>query len=213
MIDLEQLLVTPDFDDETHIYRMGGRIVPGVSTILRKAGIADPAETDSGFVISDDIIDNAADRGKVIHAAIELLDAGELDWETVDDECLPYVEAWQAWCEATGFVSIANEWPFYDETHDYCGTGDAVGYIGDRLTIVDRKTGSAGLKPWHKYQLAAYAWPFSEWGDKWPQRIMVQLKANGKPKAVTFAANGEWDMKVFLACRTLLTAKELDRKC
>ena len=199
--------------DESHIYRVDGDVIPGVSEILKAGGYGNPAETEGGFVISDEVIDNAADRGHIIHEAISLLMAGDLDWETVDDECLPYMNAFKEWMDATGFYAVSSEALFFEPEFRYCGTRDLVGYIGDDLTIVDPKTGSAGLKPWHKYQLAAYAYPMSERGTKWPRRIILHLKKTGSYKTYEFSTiKAPWEMEVFLACRTIHTAKSLDRK-
>jgi hypothetical protein len=195
---------------ENHIYRMDGDIVPGVSEILKAGGFGNPAETEGGFAISEDVIENARDRGVIIHEAAKLLVFNDLDWDSVDDECLPYLQGFEEWKESTGFYPIEAEKLFYEPEFQYCGTRDLVGYIGEDLVIPDIKTGSAGLKPEHKYQLAAYAYPLSERGTKWPRRIMLHLKKDGKCKPYEFPTKkAAWDMEVFLACRTLWLAREL----
>jgi hypothetical protein len=208
------VILAPMLDlDENHVYRLDGDVIPGVTEILKAGGYGNPSETEGGFVISEDVIENARERGIIIHEAISLLVKKQLDWDTVDDECTPYVEAFQSWMEETGFYAVESEALFYDPEYQYCGTRDLVGYIGDELVIADPKSGSAGLKPWHKYQLAAYAYPMSERGTKWPRRIMLHLKKDGKCKPHEFPrAKASWDMEVFLACRTLWLARELEAR-
>jgi hypothetical protein len=197
--------------DEHHVYRVDGDVVPGVSEILKASGFGDPAATASGYRIDEDVIANAAERGIYIHEAIHLLLHGRLDWESLDEEIEPYVRAFDEWQKEAGFYAVATEAMFYEPEHGYCGTRDLFGYIGDEPTVVDIKTGSAGLKPWHKYQLAAYAYPNK--GAQWPNRIMLHLKKDGKCKPhVMPLKKAEWDFKVFQACLTIWAAKELDRK-
>lgn len=199
--------------DENHVYRIDGDVVPGVTEILKAGGYGNPAETEGGFVISDEVIENSRDRGIIIHEAVSLLVTNQLDWDSVDDECLPYVQAFADWMESTGFYAVSSESLFFEDEYQYCGTRDLVGYIGEDLVIPDIKTGSAGLKPWHKYQLAAYAYPLSERGTKWPRRIMLHLKKDGKCKPHEFSTKkAPWDMEVFLACRTLWLARELEAR-
>jgi hypothetical protein len=199
--------------DEDHVYRVDGDITPGVSEILKAGGYGNPAETESGYIISDEVIENSRDRGIIIHDAAKLLIFNDLDWDSVDDECLPYLVGLANWQAETGFYPVEAEKLFYEPEYQYCGTRDLVGYIGEDLVIPDIKSGSAGLKPWHKYQLAAYAYPMSERGTKWPRRIMLHLKKDGKCKPHEFPrAKAQWDMEVFLACRTLWLARELEAR-
>lgn len=209
-------IIVPDFDEETHTYRVDGRVVIGVTDTLKYGPWKGANETESGWVVSDEVMENAADRGKVIHAAIALLNEGRLDWDSVDDECLAYVEAYSDWMHDVGYVPLASEEIGYCESKDYCYTRDGRGLIGERQVVVDIKTGSAGLKPWHKNQLAAYAYPLATEDNEgvlqWPDRIMLHLKPNGKAKPYHFSVkSAAWDFEVFMACRTLATAAVLDR--
>ena len=195
--------------DDDHTYYVDGIVTPGVTEILKAGGYGNPQDA-NGYTIPDEVIDNAAERGVMIAKAIELYNDDSLDWDTVDEELVPYIQAYESWCEKTGFVPVAQEELIYVPKHGYCGTLDIRGYINDRLTIIDIKTGSAGLKPWHRYQLAAYAYPFKE-KTTWPDRIMLHLKSNGKAKQHPFTREtAQRDWTVFLACYTLYQAKILD---
>lgn len=207
-------IARPDFDPETHTYRVDGVVRPSVTEILRTANLSDNGMSAGGWEIDADVLDNAAERGTMVHLAVELDCQGVLDEDSVDDEIWPYVEAWREFVADTGFVRIANELPIYEPMGDYCGTLDLLGYIGEELTIIDLKTGSVGLKPWHKYQLAAYARPFFLKEDAWPHRMMLHLRPELKRKKYReynfSATSATWDWMVFAAARTIATAKELD---
>jgi hypothetical protein len=206
----------PDFDAETHVYRVDGAPQPSVTHIIKAAGLSDAAATASGWTIDEQILENAAERGRFSDIAIELDAAGELDDESVDDEIYGYVSAWQEFVADSGYVSIGNQISFYEPEFSYCGTLDDIGYIGDELTIIDRKTGSVGLRPWHKYQLAAYARPYSEQGKKWPNRMIVHLRPDLKRtryRTYHFSPqSATWDWQVFQAARLIETALVLDRR-
>ena len=206
--------LAPHIDcDENHIYRVDGDVVPGVSEILKAGGFGDPSATDSGFTIGEGVIENARERGVYIHEAIHLLLTESLDWDSLDEEIEPYVRAFDDWRQRSGFYLLETEKTFFEDDNRYCGTRDLYGFVGDAPTLVDIKTGSAGLKPWHKYQLAAYAYPDSKKEAEWPARIMLHLKKDGKCKVHHFPRKkASWDFRVFQACLTLWAAKELDRK-
>lgn len=215
MIDLSKIQ-RPDFDEETHTYRVDGRVVPSVTQILKFGPWKGVDETDSGFVIAEDVIENARERGHRVHKAIELLNGGVLDWDTVDADDLPYVEAYADWRDEFGYVAEASELIGYSDLFDYGFTLDSFGYLPEGPVVVDIKTGSAGLKPWHKYQLAAYAYPLTweeEGRTRWPLRIMLHLKSNGKAKPYRFGEKtAMWDWEVFQSCRKLQTALTLDTR-
>ena len=103
-------------------------------------------------------------------------------------------------------------------------SGDKKSYITTlkiRLELIDLESGefmplvilaSSGVKPWHKYQIAAYA-ATQKVGDTWPDGLILQLKSNGKFKEHRYPASEmEWNFKVFEACHTLWLAKAMDSK-
>lgn len=208
-------VITPDFDEEAHVYRVDGRIVPSVTEILSGVGLAENFMA-GGREIDPDVLANAAERGTMVHLAIELECLGELDEDTVDDEIWPYLEAWRQFVDDTGFLPVANEFRFYEPANDYCGTADMIGYLGDQLTVLDLKTGSIGLKPWHKYQLAAYAGAIKG-GSLWPHRMMLHLRPELKRKRYRdynfSTASAATDWEIFSCAARVYAAKLADQKC
>jgi len=103
-----------DFDAELHVYRDVGEIVPSVTQILFDMGCISEFSTFSEF---------ARDRGTAVHAACALLPE-RLDWSTVDDRCLPYVQSFQRWLETTKAGILAQEQRVYLLDVDVAGTLD-----------------------------------------------------------------------------------------
>jgi len=92
------------FEESTHTYRLGGPngvVVPSVTQIMKAAGIID----DSFYN------DTGRFRGSAVHRATQLLDEsdlspdeGSLDWESLDPELLPYVQAYGKFKLESGFI-------------------------------------------------------------------------------------------------------------
>lgn len=156
-------------DAASHTYRFNGELVPGVTDSLKQAGLIDY----SG--IPQHVLDRAAERGKAVHLALEYLDRGTLDRDSVSDELLGYIEAYERFCIDSGFYVALSERSRFHAIRRYAGTFDRTGVIGhDDAVIVDFKTGE--VQDGHFLQLAAYAHFFPH-----PRRfrlIALKLSAN-----------------------------------
>ena len=203
-------LIEFDTTDGAHDYYVNGVLQPSVTQVLK---IGFPFDADyGGMEISEDVLDNARDRGVVIHEVANLHALGTLDYESVEEEIAPYLDALMAWEAEKEVTFWKTEQLCFNPSPGYCGTVDAVVMRLERATVVDYKTGSSGVKPWHKYQIAAYA-ATQKVGDTWPDGLILQLKSNGKFKEHRYPASEmEWNFKVFEACHTLWLAKAMDSK-
>lgn len=202
-------VIVPDFDPEAHCFCVDGRAVPGVTAVLKAAGIGHSDTTDSGYEIREEVMEAARERGADAHYACQLLDEGDLDWDSLEDDVLPRVEAYARWLEDSGFVADAIEQPLYHKEFDYAGIPDRAGWIGEQRVVVDLKPAGAA-KPWHQIQLAAYAAFFKE--GEWPERIVLELGCDTKKgyRERHFSpASAEWDWEVFQAALTIHTFKVL----
>ena len=136
-----------EFDPIQHVYSIQGRAIPGVTSILKEAGLCYyPPNADDARLL-----------GKNVHEAIHLLDTpeeGELDPSTMDPAWLPYLEQYTRFKEQTGFQVTHSEIPLYEDVLLFAGTEDKIGTINGVLSLVDIKTGSPAK--WHICQLAAY---------------------------------------------------------
>lgn len=121
-----------DFDAEKHIYSVDGKVMPGVTEILGYI------KGDTFRTINPSILAYAAERGKCVHEALEMIDYGE-DPE-VPPEAMPYVDAY------TDFIfDHAVEWygieqMVYNPGRGYCGTVDRYGMVDGEMAVVDIKT-------------------------------------------------------------------------
>ena len=79
------------FEEVTHTYRIGGRVVPSVTQVIR-----DVLAPDEYVGVPLHVLDHAAKRGRAVDRMIELDLKGELDPDSLHPELMPYWNAWQA---------------------------------------------------------------------------------------------------------------------
>jgi hypothetical protein len=131
---------------EGHVYRdEDGVEYPGVTSILKSAGIIDEAWFNEYSRL----------RGEYAHLACAMYDRGTLDESSLDEAIAPYVAAWRRFRAESGYVPTATEQVVANKTHRFAGTLDSAGTLNDRLAIIDRKTGAC--PKWGGLQLAGYA--------------------------------------------------------
>ena len=184
------------FDPESHIYRVDGRIIPGVTTILK--GLTPDYDA---FMSSAE----ARRRGKLVHALTAVMDGrGDLwpddlkEEEEEDMAVAGYTDAWFKFKKDTG-VSIDPDWierPVHHESYGYAGTVDRVVEWGGRRVLIDIKTGA--YHHTHELQLAAYRMAIYAYPDR---NAPVHYSA-----AVYLRRNGAYTLKVFEYDQRALTA-------
>jgi hypothetical protein len=140
------------FDAGRHEYWIGERRVPGVSRILRHAGLVDASWWQP----------HHRDRGTVIHRWCLDHDLG-LDPPDPGPALLPYVRAYRSFLDVMRPDYTEMELPVLgrvvhpdDPTQVllYAGTLDRRAFLRRRDGLLDIKTG--GRLQWHALQLAAY---------------------------------------------------------
>lgn len=184
------------FDADTHTYRLGDAVVPSVTTILK-------AVTDLDG-INPHILAYAADRGTAVHYACELYDLDDLDWSSLSDELVPYVEAWVDFRASTGFKPERIESRVFHPGLFYAGTLDRTGVLYDERSVIDIKT-TATMYPWVGLQTAAYQEALHASEPEAPRhtkRYAVQLKNDGKWKLHEYKDPTDWP--TFIALCTVL---------
>ena len=187
-----------EFDQDNHAYFVGGHQIPNVTKALnlfaeRYAGIPRYA------------MDLARFRGQAVHLATVHDDQGKLDYDYLDDQLKPYIDAWRKFKEEAKFKPMIFEMKVYHEKYKYAGTLDRIGRLGDfKQILLDIKTGAA-MTPITGPQTAAYlaAYAIYKRIDITPiQRYGVELHNNGTFKLQRF--DDPEDLAVFLASLTLL---------
>lgn len=137
------------FDEETHVYRLDGVPIPSVTQAIAEAGMSDWVKH-----VDPDVLQYTSERGKAMHRAIHLLNADELDPESVDPVVAPRIETYQRFLLECDFTPLYSEKPGYHAQLKYAGTPDVVGWMRNDLCVVDYKSGCvpAGVA----LQLAGY---------------------------------------------------------
>ena len=140
------------FDVASHTYRVAGRIVPGLSSVLVASGLSD----DSYYRRAVE----ARERGSAVHEAALRLDLGD---EPADRDLRPewlgYFEGYRQFS-----ASVKTRWRELEQArlhraHGYAARPDRMGTLNGTPTVLEIKTGGPAL--WHQYQTAGQAllWP------------------------------------------------------
>lgn len=106
-----------DFDPEKHEYRLDGRVIPSVTTILRDMGEISEFSMQS---------ERARERGTMVHIAASFL-PDNLDWSSIESSIFGYVMSAALWFEKTGCKVEAQEQQIYLPDLDVAGTLDLRG--------------------------------------------------------------------------------------
>lgn len=171
------------FDVDTHTYRVRGKVVPGVTSVL--------APLTDFSAVPPDVMRRASEFGKAVHAACELDDLDQLDEHALDPAIKPYLDAWRKFCAEHRVEWEWIEAPKHHPTLGYAGTPDRIGKVNGLLAVVDIKT-TAALYPSVGPQLAAYAALSDPQLGFLMKRIAVQLKADGTYTAKTHDDPTDW---------------------
>lgn len=130
------------FDEATHTYTVGDRILPSVTELcapLQHSGKYDNA-----------VAAYAAARGTRIHELCALYDLDALPDE-IEAECAGYVQAWAAFCRDYRPNWERIEWAGFAEGKsfpcNFAGTADRIGVIDGKRIVVDIKTASSLDRP------------------------------------------------------------------
>lgn len=139
------------FDEATHSYSHEGVHVPSVTQILQDTGAID-----TSYYAGD----TARNRGTIIAAATQLVDAGRLNEKLLEGQgLLGYVRQYQKFLRESGVRVVCSERIVYNERLHYAGRIDRVVVASNDASacgavVVDIKTGSQ--ERWHCLQTAAY---------------------------------------------------------
>lgn len=185
------------FDEAAHVYHWNGVRVPSVTQVLGMM-------TDLS-AIPEGNLNFARDRGHAVHYACELFDQDNLDWDSLDERLVPYVEAWADFRAKTGFVPTGIEERVFHPALRYAGTLDRRGIIDGEPSILDIKA-VAAMYPTTGMQTAAYAaaWNAANQStpDKMTGRYGIQLLKTGKWKLNHYKDATDWP--TFVSALTLI---------
>lgn len=173
------------FEAESHTYRVAGRELPSVTTVLKSAGLIDLTwYTEDARVV-----------GQHAHLACRFDDENDLDESNLPPVVAGRVAAWRAFKRDTGAEVLAIEQPVANESHGYAGTLDRRIRWHGALWVIELKP--ATPERWHALQLAAYAACVTQRH----RRAVVHLHEDGKYRVREY--DDPRDLAVFHAALTL----------
>jgi hypothetical protein len=166
------------FKQSQRFYNIDGEKYPSVTTILQV--IAKPGLMyfygKHGIEGAEEKKMEAADIGTLAHQTIEKILKREITSMSQGDEMVKEpVKAFFDWREKNKFKPIKMEMTVHSKKHKYAGTLDAVGYLRDKLAVIDFKTSN---KIWPEYalQIAAYKNAYEEMtGERVASRWVIRL--------------------------------------
>lgn len=125
------------YEDDTHTYRNAAGIVcPSVTQTLKIGGVIDYSH------VPPAILENARRRGVNVHRLTAEFDRyGAIDETWLQDDEVPYFEAWQKFRRESGFVIHQIETPMLRKIMgmEVGGTPDRVGMLGRNRCVLDIK--------------------------------------------------------------------------
>ena len=184
-----------EFDEGSHVYRIGSEILPSVTTLMK------PLSADFYKHIPDHILDKAADRGTSVHNGIE-------NWikfgiEDIPGEFQGYFTAFRDWWEKYSPAVIGSELRLYHKLLRYAGTADLVCNIAGELWLIDYKTTSTLSRRLLRVQLEAYAKALESHGFRVAHKGALHLKKDGSYEFVGFPAGDGPAWRVFGSLKTI----------
>lgn len=173
------------FDEDSHTYRHGDKVVPSVTQCLSKLH--------SFGMVPKDVLEAACQRGSYVHTLCEYHDEGDLDAGSIGIYA-GYLDAWIQFCADQKAVWSSIEMRGYSERYGYAGTWDRAGSLNGTRHIVDIKTSVAPHPVWG-LQTAAYRQLMSETvATDWlmARRATVQLRPDGSYKLIQWDSPDDW---------------------
>jgi hypothetical protein len=170
-----------EFDQEHHLFRLDGRLVPSFTQSLVMSGLVDTTW----------FTEYGRQRGSAVHTATHYFDEGDLDPNYFNGEQSGYLEAWDNVSREFGFKWFAIEKPVYSIPLQVAGIPDRVGMWNRDIfgLVCEIKTGK--LYPITGIQLSlqqACIYPPPR------HRIGIRLYNSGRYELKEFKSRHDWDV-------------------
>ena len=183
------------FENEKHIYKYNGFVIPSVSTLM------EPLKNALYKNVSECTLNVAAEKGSTVHNAIE-------NWikfgiEDIPTEYSGYFDGFKEWWEENDPQVVGSEIRVYHKLLLYGGTIDLLSYINGELTLTDFKTTYAVSDMNCKVQLEAYAQALASHGVKVQRKQILHLPKDGRKKVHEYAVNDSECWNVFRSLKVV----------
>lgn len=130
--------------------------------------------------IDPQVLQNAADRGSLVHEIIEGIEQG-FGKEEVPDHVEGYIESYEKWAVIKDFLPAAKR--LYDNNLMITGLVDSIYKDGEDLVLVDYKTPAKESRSW-EMQASAYSHMCKNIDYNISRIEFVKLEKSGKPPKV-----------------------------
>lgn len=183
------------FEEEKHIYRLDGKYVPAVSTVMKPLSQALYKDVDEA------ILNKAAERGTAVHNAIENYVLYGL--KDIAEDYAGYFRAFKNWWKEMQPEALATECKVYHRVLRYAGTADMPVLIDGKKILVDFKTSAGINKMLTGVQLEAYAKAYESHGFMFDGKAILHLQSSGQYKWLYYDKNDSESWEVFGALLTV----------
>lgn len=155
-----------EFDASTHTYSVDGRAYTSVTQVISRVV---PRQFEPGEWYME--------RGRALHAAINLQAQGVLDWNSVDEQIRPRLDALQKFLIENHATIKRSEIQLVSEKMQFAGTIDAQLIMSEGYVLTDFKS---SIEPSVELQLGGYSLLWGEsLGPKPHKALALELKDNG----------------------------------
>lgn len=190
------------FLEDGHVYELDGERIPSVSELCRFIRLEVYKDAPAWQM------EAAAERGTKVHAAAESLDrTGAAE---IEDEYLPYLEAYAAFLREHDVKWELIEHPDYHPMLLYAGTVDRYGLVDGAHTLVDVKTTYTVHKPLCAAQLNLYRLILENRGMRVDRMAILHLKKGRRYRMIEFEADNDIPYALLILHR--LTKKKARKK-
>lgn len=191
IIELPEL----EFFEEPHIYKLWGKEIPSVSTVMT------PLSASVYGDIDPHILRAAANRGTIVHEATE--NFVRYGIQDIPASYSGYLDAFVRFWHDYNPTLIAAEYRMYHKYLEYAGTADLIVEINGECWLIDNKTSSRIEKKLTRVQLEAYKKALATHGIRIDKKAILHLKKTGKYSFVEHPADDKKAWDVFTSCKTV----------
>jgi hypothetical protein len=158
-------------NEDTHTYTVNGEVKQSVTQTLKSVGITEDYSSIDPYY---------RDRGTAVHTGCTLLAQGFLDWETVEDDCLPFIKTFKRIMDDLKLEYVSAEELCYDPKY-YCQNCDEVLFEED--IVPERFNGAVickrcGYPVKESYDICGKYDLIMMWNGK---RTLIELKTGNFP--------------------------------
>lgn len=180
---MDYLLSDLAYDDATHTYRVHGVRRPGVTSILN---VVPPRARMLAMMQRSEKakadLEHARQLGTAVHAACHYHDEGRLRRDNLDEEVVPYLQAWMRFVLESDFDIVGMETLVLHKTMGYAGRYDRKGHRRGKphRVLLDIKTGDPKAACADAQTAAYVEAELSQLGHYEPiERVSIQLHEDG----------------------------------